>query len=73
MDNNFDAVRAASEVVGMSVEAQIEHLERKYGVLAQHFFAEVRDGNLATDLTIWEFLQYQAIPLQNEIDSILDW
>lgn len=73
MDSNFDVVKAASEVVEMSVEAQIEFLERKYGVLAQHFFAEVRDGNLATDLKVWEFLEYQAKPLQVDIDNLLDW
>lgn len=63
----------AEQYIQQVVQATIEQLETKYGVLAQHFFARVASGSLATDLAIYEFIEYMAKPLQKEIESWREW
>jgi hypothetical protein len=70
---NNSGVEQGKDSVGDYVEKRIDELETRFGVFAQHFFLQVKDGVLDTDLTIWEFLENQAKPLKKEIDLYLDW
>ncbi len=60
----------AEEVVETYTKERISEQETRLGILAQWFFNNLDD---MSDLSIDEFLEYQAKPLITEIDSYLDF